>query len=75
MKYFKKYAINASILLIILFIVVSRPAYAYIDAGTGSLIIQFLIAGAVGGLFALKIFWRNVKTFFSKHFSRGTKEQ
>ena len=45
--------------------------HAYIDAGTGSLIIQFLIAGAVGGLFLIKVFWKKVKAFFSSLFSRA----
>jgi len=46
---------------------------AYIDAGTGSLIIQFLIAGVVGGLFLIKVFWRKVKAFFSNLFSRANR--
>lgn len=40
-------------------------AFGYIGAGTGSLIIQVVIAGLVGGLFALKIYWRRIKAFFS----------
>lgn len=36
----------------------------YIGAGTGSLIIQAVIALTVGGLFALKIYWRRIKAFF-----------
>lgn len=47
--------------------------HAYIDPGTGSLIIQFLIAGAVGGLFLIKIYWKKVKAFFGKVFSRARK--
>ncbi len=38
----------------------------YIDAGTGSYIIQLAIAGAMGGLFALKIYWSKVRAFFSR---------
>ena len=33
----------------------------YIDPGTGSLVIQILIASLVGGLFMLKVYWRKVK--------------
>jgi len=43
-----------------------QDAQAYIDAGTTALIIQFLIAGAVGGLFLIKVFWTKVKAFFVK---------
>jgi hypothetical protein len=35
-------------------------AHAYIDAGTGSLVLQFLLAGLFGFLFALKVFWSRV---------------
>lgn len=38
----------------------------YLDAGTSSLIIQFLIAVLAGGLFLLKVFWSKVKLFLSK---------
>jgi hypothetical protein len=33
-----------------------------------------LIAGFVGGLFALKLFWTQIKTFFSALFSKRKKE-
>lgn len=39
---------------------------AYIDAGTGALIIQFLIAGAVAGLFFIKGYWRKVRDFLRR---------
>ena len=44
---------------------------AYLDPGTGSIIIQVVIGSAVGALFAIKIFWNRIKTFFKKLFSRG----
>jgi len=36
------------------------PAYAYLDPGTGSYLFQALAAGILGGLVALKVFWRKV---------------
>jgi len=36
------------------------PAFAYIDPGTGSYVVQIIIAAIVGGGFALKIFWRRI---------------
>ena len=36
-------------------------AHAYLDPGTGSYIFQMLIASVVGGLFALKMYWRKLK--------------
>ena len=41
-------------------------AYAYLDPGTGSMILQLVIAGALGALFTLKNFFRNIKAFTSR---------
>jgi len=49
----------------------SQEVHAYIDPGTGSLVIQILIASFVGGVFLLKIFWEKVKAFFKNLFSKG----
>ena len=51
----------------------SQDVHAYIDPGTGSLIIQFLIASAVGALFLIKVYWNKVKAFFSNLSSRARK--
>ena len=37
-------------------------AEAYIDPGTGSYVLQLLLAGILGALFALKVFWRTVSS-------------
>lgn len=42
------------------------PVVAYIDPGTGSLVIQVLIASFLGGLFLLKVYWKKVKKWFKK---------
>lgn len=51
-----------------------QDVHAYIDPGTGSLIIQVLIAGFFAGLFALKVYWRKVNAFFKNVFS-GTRKK
>ena len=48
-------------------------AYAYLDPGTGSYIFQLIFAGLVGLLFAVKVYWGRIKTFFTGLFSRGIK--
>lgn len=40
---------------------------AYIDAGTGVIIIQFLIAGVATGLFFIGKFWRKVISLFRRN--------
>jgi len=49
----------------------ARDAHAYLDAGTGSYILQALVAGLLGAGFAIKTFWRNIKVFFSRIFGMG----
>lgn len=45
---------------------VSAPAAAYLDPGTGSMILQGIIAGiAVAGL-AIKNYWYRIRAFFGK---------
>ena len=51
----------------------SQSLNAYLDPGTGSIILQAVIGVAVGGLFAVGLFWSRVKTFFKNLFSRGEK--
>ena len=48
-------------------------AHFYIDPGTGSLILQVLIASFIGGLFLIKVYWGKVKAFFKNLFLRGGK--
>jgi len=44
---------------------------AYLDPGTGSFILQMLIAFAVGASFFIKMYWRKVKNFFSRFFQKN----
>lgn len=39
---------------------------AYLDPGTGSMILQFMVASLVGIGYAIKLFWFNTKPLFSK---------
>ena len=50
-------------------------ASAYMDPGSGSYIIQMIVAAAVGGAFAIKMFWLNVKLFFYNLFNKKKKEK
>ncbi len=48
-----------------------RPAH-YLDPGSGSYLLQLLIAGALGALFALRLYWKRVRGFFSRLLGRRT---
>ena len=47
-------------------LVFAQDAYAYLDPGTGSYIIQVVVAVVLGGFYALKVYWHRIKAFFSK---------
>ena len=64
-----------SLIIGVLLLVFSGEACAYIDWGTGSFLIQMAIAGLVGASFAVKIFWKQIKTFFAGLFSKKPKTE
>jgi hypothetical protein len=53
-----------------LFLVPLASAHAYVDPGTGSMIVQVLIAALVGGAAVLGAFWR--KLFRRRRSQAGT---
>ena len=63
-------ATSGVLLSVVLLPLTSESVHAYIDPGTGSLIIQILIASAVGAAFLIKIFWGKVKAFLNNLFSK-----
>jgi len=40
-----------------------QPSLAYIDAGTGSLLIQMLTGGVAAAAVVLKMYWRRIRRF------------
>jgi hypothetical protein len=48
---------------ILALVVFASPAYAYLDPGTGSMIIQLVVAGVLGALFTIKTWWRFICDF------------
>lgn len=44
---------------------------AYLDPGSGSFILQILIAAFVGGAFVIKAYWRKITSFVARIFKRG----
>lgn len=49
---------------IFLFTAFPIPAYAYVDPGTGSYILQILLAGLLAVPFAIKRYWVKIKNIF-----------
>ena len=69
LMYLRKIGIT-SVLIFSLSMALSKNAYAYLDPGTGSYIIQLLIAAFVGIGFAVRLFWGRIKDFFKKILSK-----
>jgi hypothetical protein len=54
----------------------TSPAYAYLDPGTGSMLIQGLIGGIAATISFLSIYWQKVKEFFGKkEVDKGTMDK
>ena len=73
MRCFKSAALV--IVSLVVFELASPPGvYAYIDPGSGSYVVQVVLAAILGGLFAVKIYWNKIKEFVSKLFPKKSKE-
>ena len=64
MKKLIGYVLITSLILI-------QPVYAYIDPGTGSMLLQGLIAAVAAGLVVIRLYWQKMKAFL---FGRGQKD-
>ncbi len=56
-----------SVLFVLVFLHTLRldsPAYAYLDPGTGSILIQLLLGGFAGVLVVGKLYWYRLKVLF-----------
>ena len=40
----------------------TENAFAYLDPGTGSILLQAVIGGVASGLFIVRMYWRKIKT-------------
>ncbi|MEW5703932.1 MAG: hypothetical protein AB1781_05025 [Pseudomonadota bacterium] len=54
------------LLIFLLFFDVNNAAYAYLDPGTGSIILQLLFGGVAGALVIAKLYWHRIKSFFGR---------
>ena len=56
-----RYHAGAGLVLALLW---TPAAHAYIDGGTASMIFQMLIAGGLAAMLTMKSFWARAKSFF-----------
>jgi hypothetical protein len=44
----------------------SKPAFAYLDPGTGSYVVQVLIGVVLAASVTIKVYWKKITNFFTK---------
>ena len=49
-----------------LFSILIKPDQ-YLDPGSGSMIVQMVIAAVLGVGVAIRVFWKNIKSFFTRN--------
>jgi len=45
------------------------PAWAYLDPGTGSMMLQLLLGGVAGAMVVGKLYWQRLREFVTSLFS------
>jgi hypothetical protein len=55
-----------SFLAVTIYLALAKNAHAYLDPGTGSYVVQILIATLAGGAYVFAMSWSKIKTFLSK---------
>lgn len=58
------------ILLLFFFVFFNVPLHAYTDPGAGSLAVQAIIAGFLGAMLALRIYWKKLTAFCAGLFKK-----
>jgi hypothetical protein len=53
--------------VVILFL--TGPAWAYLDPGTGSMMLQLLLGGVAGAMVVGKLYWQRLREFVTSVFS------
>ena len=59
-----------SVVLLSMLVLAAGSMTSYIDAGSGSYIIQLIVGAFAGALMAVGVFWRRIRAAVSRRFSR-----
>jgi len=54
-------SVEYTVAILTVSLLATHPAHAYLDPGSGSYALQVGIAGLLGALFSLKMFWRRLR--------------
>ena len=70
-----KKKINHYFICLFVYFLFSNNAHAYLDPGTGSIILQALIAFFAGVAAFVSLYWRKTKNYISNLFSKNKKKE
>lgn len=59
----------------IIFLVPLRTAHAYIDPGTGGMLLQLLLGGVAGALVILKLYWYRLRETMNRMLGRAAPDE
>ena len=60
---------------ILFYFLFETNAFAYLDPGTGSIIVQYIIAGLIAASTILKIYWIKIKDLLTKVYNKVIKKK
>lgn len=66
--------IRCFFLLLALFLI-APSVYAYLDPGTGSMLLQLLIGGIAAALLSIKVYWKKIKGLLVRIFSKDVSSE
>jgi hypothetical protein len=61
--------INGTLLAMGTTLFFTEPAWAYLDPGTGSMMLQLLLGGIAGAMVVGKLYWHRFRQFVTSRFS------
>ena len=62
------------IIILLSFFILTTKAHAYLDPGTGSIILQAIVGAFAAFFTSIYIFWNKVKNFYKKIFKKIKKK-
>lgn len=59
-------SVSTIVLLSSICLLIAAPAYAYVDPGTGGMLVQLVTGGVAGLLVLVRLYWTRLKAKFGK---------
>lgn len=60
----KNFNFGCCFVSMMLALLLTQPAYAYLDAGSGSMMLQLLLGGFAGLALIAKLYWEKIRSVF-----------